>query len=241
MEVARNNSDLSLMVELLEAAELDAFLSCVDALTVLMPNNEAISALGRSAIEELLIPGNKDILQSLLLYHILGNELLIGDFQEGDITTLLDGATIQVERPPLQFNLETVVDRGDIDTCNGIIHIIDGVLMPVVEGIMHGSVNNDLTILTLPQTRHLNQPESPRRRRHLPLPPELLHRRQVQVRHLHSIVVVLTLVAMEPIAPLICWRGREKTLTWLLSCNYSKRADLLLCFRVRDLSLLFSP
>lgn len=121
------------MVELLEAADLEGFLSCVGTFTVLMPDNDAFNALGRSAIDELLNPANKDVLQGLLLYHILGDNLLIDNFRQ-DVTTLLDGATILVDRPPLQFNGETFVNRGDINTCNGIIHVVDGVLMPLFNG-----------------------------------------------------------------------------------------------------------
>jgi uncharacterized surface protein with fasciclin (FAS1) repeats len=133
LEIARNTSELSLSVALLEAAGLDGLLACAGPFTALLPSNDAITSLGRSAIEDLLDPGNRGILKGLLLYHMLGKELSVDEFREGEIETLLDGAMVSVAVGPLQLN-DASVEKSDIGSCNGIIHVIDDVLIPNVDG-----------------------------------------------------------------------------------------------------------
>lgn len=136
VETARNTSELSLFVEFIEAAGLDGLLECAGPFTILAPVNDAIEALGKSAIEELMNPGNKGILRELLLYHILGQDVSAEDLREGEIDTLLDGAKIFVGIDPLQLNDASIV-RSDEGACNGIIQVIDDVLMPKVNGKMN--------------------------------------------------------------------------------------------------------
>lgn len=146
LEIARNTSELTLSVAFLEAAGLDGLLACAGPFTALLPSNDAFTSLGRSTIEELLDTGNRDILRGLLLYHMLGQELSIDEFKAGNIEMLLDGAMVSVAIDPLQLN-DASVEKGDIGSCNGIIHVIDDVLLPEVIGklSMHDR-RNGLTI-----------------------------------------------------------------------------------------------
>jgi uncharacterized surface protein with fasciclin (FAS1) repeats len=150
LEIARNTSELTLSVAFLEAAGLDGLLACAGPFTALLPNNDAFTSLGRSTMEDLLDPGNTSVLRGLLLYHMLGQELSIDEFNAGDVETLLDGAMVSVAVDPLQFN-DAAVETGDIGSCNGIIHVIDDVLLPEVIGklSMHDR-NKRLTICLLP-------------------------------------------------------------------------------------------
>ena len=78
----------------------------------------------------LLRPKNQELLQETLLYHILPGYIPSDEFQEGPNETLLLGFDVSVTLDPIRFNQETAIVRPDTNACNGIIQIIDGVLLP---------------------------------------------------------------------------------------------------------------
>lgn len=127
LAVAYMNPDLSIFVDLIKHANLDEIFSCAGPFTVLAPSNAAFNK-NPELLQSLFNPRNIDAVQELLLYHILPGLTLTEDFAAGPIETLL-GEDVDVTLEPLLFNNAGVV-MGDVLSCNGVIHIIDNLLIP---------------------------------------------------------------------------------------------------------------
>ena len=121
------NPDLSIFVDLLKHANLDEIFTCAGPFTVLAPSNAAFNK-NPELLQSLFNPRNIEAVQELLLYHILPGLSLTNDFVAGPIETLL-GEDVDVTLEPLLFNNAGVI-MGDILSCNGVIHIIDSLLIP---------------------------------------------------------------------------------------------------------------
>ena len=132
VEIATSNDDFSILVAALQAADLVDALSGEGPFTVFAPTNDAFAALlgelGVSAEELLASPDLKDI----LLYHVaagsFGAEALSG--LESVETLLGKRVHIQVADDGLILNGSIKVTAANIEASNGIVHIIDGVLLP---------------------------------------------------------------------------------------------------------------
>jgi transforming growth factor-beta-induced protein len=129
LDTARENPDLSTFVALIDAADLQDLFLCAGPFTVLAPTNEAFDALDPALLDELLLPENKELLQEVLLYHILPGFQPTSDLVAGPAETLLYDFNVDVGVDPVTFNGANVV-MPDIMACNGIIHTIDDILTP---------------------------------------------------------------------------------------------------------------
>jgi uncharacterized surface protein with fasciclin (FAS1) repeats len=127
--VALDNPDTEKFSELLNAAGLSEIFLCAGPFTVLAPSNEVIDAIDPDLLEELLDPANKERLQELLLYHIIPGYVTSSDFVAGPVDTLLNGEQVQVSLNPIMFNEAGVVEA-DLTGCNGVMHVIDDLLVP---------------------------------------------------------------------------------------------------------------
>ena len=127
IDTARQDPELSTFVQLIEAAGLVDLFLCAGPFTALVPNNNAFSKLDPSLIDYLLNPANIEELQDLLLYHLLPGAVFSYDLQPGSVITLI-GETVDVQLDPIRFNNAEVLEA-DIAACNGVIHIIDKVLL----------------------------------------------------------------------------------------------------------------
>lgn len=126
---ARRIPEISIFVGLLEQAGLEEILTCNGPFTVLAPSNAAF--MNNSIVTEYLSNGaNADELRDVLLYHILPGLGYIEDFRRGSVETLLFDANINVTINPLKFNNDAMIVEGDFKACNGVIHIIDDILLP---------------------------------------------------------------------------------------------------------------
>jgi uncharacterized surface protein with fasciclin (FAS1) repeats len=133
------NADYSTLVAALKFAALDAALSAPKAdLTVLAPTNRAferaLSALGLTA-EQLLSEENKDLVKQILLYHVIKGEVRSSAVRDADGTSVptLQGESVAVDVGSwgvIRLNESAYVRRTNIDTTNGVIHSISGVLLP---------------------------------------------------------------------------------------------------------------
>lgn len=134
-EIAAGNESFSTLVAALDAAGLvDTFADCAGGpFTVFAPTNEAfaaaLAALDLSA-EELL--GNTDLLTSVLTYHVVSGKVMAEQVVGLTSATTLNGAaiTIAVTDGGVVLNGNVNVVTTDIEACNGVIHVIDGVLLP---------------------------------------------------------------------------------------------------------------
>lgn len=136
VDIAAGNADFSTLVAAVQAAGLVDALAAPDAnLTVFAPTNDAFAAtlaqLGLSA-EDVL--GNTELLTSILLYHVVEGEVFAADVVglDGQEVTTLNGETftVSVVDGAVILNDTVNVVATDIDASNGVIHVIDAVLIP---------------------------------------------------------------------------------------------------------------
>jgi uncharacterized surface protein with fasciclin (FAS1) repeats len=135
--IASGNDDFSTLVAAADAAGLVETLASDGPFTVFAPTNAAFDALPDGTVESLLEPDMKDDLTNILLYHVVPAEVMSGDIAIG--TTAVEtvaGATLCVTASDSGVtltdgmgNTATVVSA-DIDADNGVIHVIDTVIMP---------------------------------------------------------------------------------------------------------------
>lgn len=129
VEVASANDDFSTLVEAITAADLAATLSGDGPFTVFAPTNAAFAALPAGLLEKLLLPENKDVLVAILTYHVVPGEVMAADVTAGDVASV-QGENITVTTDGgVKVNTANVVTT-DVDASNGVIHVIDAVIVP---------------------------------------------------------------------------------------------------------------
>lgn len=131
VDVAASNPDFETLVAAVTAAGLVETLSGEGPFTVFAPTDEAFDALPAGLLDALLLPENKDALTSILTYHVVSGEVMSTDVKPGDVTTV-EGEAIVVTTPDgkVVLNDTATVTAVDVDASNGVIHVIDGVLVP---------------------------------------------------------------------------------------------------------------
>lgn len=131
VEIAVGNDDFSTLVAALKAAGLVDVLSGEGPFTVFAPTNAAFEKLPAGTVESLLKPENKQKLTDVLTYHVVSGNVYASDVVELSEATTVQGSTIDI----------TVTDDGvmvdnanvvatDIEASNGVIHVIDSVILP---------------------------------------------------------------------------------------------------------------
>lgn len=143
VETAQGTPALSTLVAAVQQAELVETLSGDGPFTVFAPTNEAFEALPAGTLDMLLMPENQEKLQSILTYHVVSGEVMASDLMsqiesgggEAELTTV-EGTilTASVEGGEVMLtdaagNTVTVA-QADVDASNGVVHVVDGVLMP---------------------------------------------------------------------------------------------------------------
>lgn len=115
----------------LQAAQLVDTLKGDGPFTVFAPTNEAFAALPEGTLASLLLPENKQNLTDILLYHVVGASVLAEDVVklESADTVLGQSVSIKVEDGKVYVN-DAQVMVTDIKTTNGVIHVIDAVILP---------------------------------------------------------------------------------------------------------------
>ena len=129
VEVAASYAELTLVTALFQRAELTEIFSCPGPFTLLLPSNSAFDAIDPVFLEFLLRPENQEALEDVLLYHIIPGSYPTTELTAGTLDTLLPGEVVTVEIGPVMFN-DAAVLTPDIDACNGLVDIIDAVLLP---------------------------------------------------------------------------------------------------------------
>jgi len=134
-DIVAGNEDFSTLLAAVEAADLGETLAGEGPFTVFAPTNDAFAALPEGTLDSLLEPENKDQLASILTYHVVSGTVMAADVESGEVTTV-NGApfTIEVADEGVsitdgQGNTANVVTT-DIVASNGVIHVIDAVLLP---------------------------------------------------------------------------------------------------------------
>jgi uncharacterized surface protein with fasciclin (FAS1) repeats len=128
--VAKETPELSTLVQALTAAGLVKTLEEPGPYTVFAPTNEAFAALG-GKLDELLEPQNKKELAEILTYHVAPGEVASSQLEDGQRIETVQGEDVEIgiEGKEVTVNGARVV-MPDVSTSNGIVHVIDEVLIP---------------------------------------------------------------------------------------------------------------
>ncbi|MEY3267213.1 MAG: hypothetical protein RJA15_1659 [Actinomycetota bacterium] len=129
VEVAQGNADFSTLVAAVVAADLATTLSGAGPFTVFAPTNAAFEALPAGILEKLLLPKNKAVLAKILTYHVVGAKVLSTDLTETDVATV-EGSTVAITLTDGAKVNDATVTTADLMASNGVIHVIDKVLIP---------------------------------------------------------------------------------------------------------------
>lgn len=131
VEAASSNDSFSTLVAAVKAAGLVDVLSGDDMLTVFAPTDEAFAKLPEDTLNSLLQPENKEKLQAILTYHVVPGKIIASEAVKADEVETVNGA-----KAPIEVSGDSVTIGGanivatDIDVANGVIHVIDSVIMP---------------------------------------------------------------------------------------------------------------
>lgn len=132
VDTAAANEDFSTLVAAVKAAELVEALKGDGPFTVFAPTNAAFEALPEGTVENLLKPENKEQLQAVLTYHVVPGKIKAADITEGttEVETL-QGTTLNITKTADGVTVDNAnVTSTDIKTSNGVIHVIDAVVLP---------------------------------------------------------------------------------------------------------------
>merc|ERR1711937_642562 len=136
VELAQSVDDLSTLVTAVVAADLAETLSSPGPFTVFAPTNEGFAALPAGTLDSLLKPENKAQLADILTYHVLPEQVLSTDLKPFQSVPTVEGKNLhvfafggKVKVGPSSKELKNVV-AADNAASNGVVHIIDGVMLP---------------------------------------------------------------------------------------------------------------
>jgi uncharacterized surface protein with fasciclin (FAS1) repeats len=132
VDIAAGNKDFSTLVAAVQAAGLVETLSSAGPFTVFAPINDAFAKLPAGTVETLLKPENKETLTSILTYHVIVGRTLKADkvVKRTSIKTAQGGIVrIVVKDGKVMINNANIITT-DIVASNGVIHVIDAVLLP---------------------------------------------------------------------------------------------------------------
>ncbi len=129
VDVATEAGSFTTLLKALEAADLVKTLSEEGPFTVFAPTDEAFAALPKGTLDDLLKPENKEKLKRVLSYHVVSGELLSQNLEAGKVTTLAEVPVEISVKDGIRVN-DAKVATPDLKASNGIIHVIDKVLLP---------------------------------------------------------------------------------------------------------------
>ncbi|MBW4453153.1 MAG: fasciclin domain-containing protein [Nostoc indistinguendum CM1-VF10] len=129
---AASQGQFKTLIQAVQAADLSEQLAAPGPYTVFAPTDAAFSALPKGALDQLLQPANKQQLVSLLAYHTIPGGITSQQLTSGQVKTV-EGSPVQitVDRASNSITVNNVkVTQPDIPASNGIVHIVDQVLLP---------------------------------------------------------------------------------------------------------------
>merc|ERR1712166_202648 len=125
---------LSTLVAAVVAGDLVDTLTSPGPFTVFAPTNDAFAALPAGTLDTLLKPENKDTLVDILTYHVVGAVALSTDLSDGQVIDTVEGKSVTVHiGDGVKINDANVV-MADVMATNGVVHVVDGVLLPPADG-----------------------------------------------------------------------------------------------------------
>lgn len=129
--LASSQDNLSTLVTAVQAAGLVETLQGDGPFTVFAPTNAAFEALPAGTLETLLKPENKEQLAAVLTYHVVSGEVMSSDLSDGMTAATVEGSDVEISIDGQTVMVEgATVVAADVDASNGVVHVIDQVILP---------------------------------------------------------------------------------------------------------------
>jgi uncharacterized surface protein with fasciclin (FAS1) repeats len=130
VDAAVGAGSFTTLVAAVQAAGLVDTLKGDDPFTVFAPTDDAFAALPAGTVEDLLKPENKEQLTKILTYHVVSGKVMSTDLSDGIMAPTVEGSDLTITTEGgAKVNGANVTSAG-IKATNGVIHVIDAVLMP---------------------------------------------------------------------------------------------------------------
>ena len=130
VDTAVDAGSFGTLVAAVQAADLVDTLKGEGPFTVFAPTDEAFAALPEGTVENLLKPENKDQLVAVLTYHVLPGKVMSGDIAGDMSATTVQGSDVDITTTGGVMVDGAKVVSADIEASNGVIHVIDSVILP---------------------------------------------------------------------------------------------------------------
>ena len=131
VDTAVSAGDFNTLVTAVKAAELVDTLKGDGPFTVFAPTDEAFAKLPPGTVETLLKPENKEKLQAILLYHVVPGKVMAAEVVGMSSAKTAGGQSVTIGQKDGGVYVDTAkVIKTDIGCSNGVIHVIDTVIMP---------------------------------------------------------------------------------------------------------------
>lgn len=133
VDLAVETESLSTLVAALQAGELVSVLQGDGPFTVFAPTNEAFETLPEGTLESLLKPENKEQLVSILTYHVVPGKVMSTDLADGMKASTVNTSEVTITTTDGAKVNGANVTMADVEASNGVVHVIDAVLLPPAE------------------------------------------------------------------------------------------------------------
>ena len=130
VDTAVDAGTFSTLVAAVEAAGLVDTLKGEGPFTVFAPTDEAFAALPEGTVENLLKPENIDQLTAILTYHVVPGKVMSTDLADDMMATTVQGSDVKIDLDNGVMVQDATVTAADIEASNGVIHVINKVILP---------------------------------------------------------------------------------------------------------------
>ncbi|MBY0488710.1 MAG: fasciclin domain-containing protein [Gemmatimonadaceae bacterium] len=130
-QVAKTAGQFTTLLAAVEAAGLGEFLSGRGPITVFAPTDEAFRRLPNGTVSDLLKPENREQLRTLLSYHVVAGRVTAAEARQLSSAKTVANQDVRIRTSDGELRINDAVVRiADIPASNGLVHVIDRVLMP---------------------------------------------------------------------------------------------------------------
>ena len=130
VDTAISAGSFTTLVAAVQAAGLVETLKSEGPFTVFAPTDEAFAALPEGTVQTLLLPENKDKLISILTYHVVSGKVMSGALSNNMVAETVQGGQVEIMTTGGVTVNGAHVIKADIEASNGVIHVIDAVILP---------------------------------------------------------------------------------------------------------------
>ena len=131
VDTAVSAGSFNTLVAAVQAADLVDTLKGEGPFTVFAPTDDAFAKLPAGTVEDLLKPENKDKLKAVLTYHVVSGKYMAKDVATMKMADTVNGQSVMISMDAGNVMVENAkVVQADIECSNGVIHVIDTVILP---------------------------------------------------------------------------------------------------------------